>query len=727
MREARNAVLVKVALIFTILVCPISSERACCEEIDWGKVLKVARALSIGDRSPRPSVSDALERRAREVVSSLQHPLDERSLEARVPELRRSLRVSLGLERLPRPVARELKAVGSVDRGDYVIEKLVYETFPGTLVPAHLYRPARNGGRRPAILFVPGHWWADSKTRPEFQAFCINMARRGFVVLSYDPIGQGERGVSFRDHRRTAALLAGISQQGIVVFESQCALEVLTSRPDVDPRRIGLTGASGGGYNTWTLTAIDDRIAVAVPVVGTSEFYEQLSVCRPLDWYRAKEHCHFVPGLLRYANNHEFLAMAAPRPVLVISAKGDQSFPLPGIRQVVDYGRRLFTALGKAERIGYFEDTSAGHGYQKRKREAAYGWFLRWLKGEGGGRPVEELTTQTARFDDPELRCFPVGRNRPAGPGIIKHVKRTLDGLPRGAVAPPAASVRESLKEVLGIDEVPRSTTMRRRGVEVASPVGIERIVWETVDGIEIPAVLIVPRSPKGGVLAAADGGAEELLESPGLRFAVESGWAVAIADVRGTGEHVVPERGWAFAVSLLLGESFVGRQALDLVAGRQALSERLRGKTVGLWGVGPSASLAALYASVLDPAAAWLVVDGGFVTYRSFIERPQSLRASYTLAASREDAWDGIDREIPHELIPFDGLRHFDLPDLFSSMGSRPALVVRPIDGDWHAMSQSEALRRLGEGRFVWKTRPGVAVGAEANEKLRAFVAARG
>ena len=721
MREPLNALLVATLLVAIL----VPYRRTCCEEIDWASVVEAARALSADRSWSRLSASDALESRAREVLAELRHPRDRETLKAAVPRLRRSLRRSLGVERLPSPAARELRTIGTLNRGDYVIEKLVYETLPGVYVPAHLYRPAAAGERRPAVLFVPGHWWADSKTRPDFQAFCINMARRGFVVLSYDPFGQGERGVSFRDHRRTAALLAGISQQGIVVFESQCALAILAARPDVDPERIGLTGASGGGYNTWTLAAIDDRIAAAVPVVGTSEFYEQLSVCRPLDWYRAKEHCHFVPGLLRYANNHELLAMVASRPLLVISAKGDESFPLPGIRRVVDYGRALYSTLGSEERLGYFEDASTGHGYQKEKREAAYGWFLRWLKDEGDGRPVGEPPTRTWRYDDPELRCFPAGRNRPAGPGIIEHVTRSLDGLPRGAAAPEVDSLRASLAEVLGIERF-LQLTARSLGVRAAPPVRVERLVWESVDGIEVPAFVIVPTEPRGFVVAAADAGAERLLESPALRFAIESGWAVAFTDVRGTGEHAVPERGWTFAVSLLLGESFVGRQALDLAMGRHALTSRFPGKPSGLWGVGPSASLAALYAGVLDREVGWLVTDGGFVTYRSFVDRPESLRASYRLAESRDGAWDRIDREIPHELIPFDALRHFDLPDLFASLGSRPALIVRPIDGDWRPVSEADAVRRLREGRFVWDTRPRVAVGEEAEQKLRQFIEAR-
>ena len=111
---------------------------------------------------------------------------------------------------------------------------------------------------------------------------------------------------------------------------------------------LGMTGASGGGFNTWITAALDDRIAAAVPVVGTSEFAEQVHVCQPLDWYQAAEHCHFVPGLIRFANNHELLAMAAPKPLLIVAAERDQSFPVEGVKAVADYGRLSTTPTAPA-------------------------------------------------------------------------------------------------------------------------------------------------------------------------------------------------------------------------------------------------------------------------------------------------------------------------------------------------------------------------------------------
>src|SRR5271157_4371702 len=108
--------------------------------------------------------------------------------------------------------------------------------------------------------------------------------------------------------------------------------------------------------------------------------------------------------------------MAAPRPVMIIAASVDQSFPIAGVRQVYQYGRDLYASYDRTDRIGFFEDSSAGHGYQQKKREAAYGWFLKWLMGKGDGSAYAEPPTEIPAFDSPELRCFPPGRNEPAGP-----------------------------------------------------------------------------------------------------------------------------------------------------------------------------------------------------------------------------------------------------------------------------------------------------------------------
>ena len=696
---------------------------------DMKEVAAAAREMRPEGAPGETSVLDALETRARHVLEQLNHATDRAGLKASVPGLRRRLRESLGVDRLPKPVPRNVRPVGTIDRGSYVIEKLVYETFPGMEVPVHLYRPTAGAVRRPAILFVPGHWWADSKSRRNFQAFCINMARWGFVVLTYDPFGQGERGISWRDHRRTELVVAGVAQEAVVWFESTCALEYLLSRPEVDPHRIGITGASGGGYNSWIMGALEPRFAVSVPVVGTADFYEQLSVVRERDWYDAKEHCHFVPRLLQYANNHEFLAMVAPKPVLIISAHNDHSFRIPGIRDVIAYGRSLYGALDRPERIGYFEDRSAGHGYQKKKREAAYGWFRRWLQNEGDGYPVEEPATGTAAWDDPEMRCFPAGENRRAGPPINAQARALLSKLAPPSAPPSARKLEGLIVKALGL----RLRTVRlmtgpklERGVSrEAGGYRVERIVWNQKDGVQIRGVLLAPVGAwKGALLAACDGGKERLLDHPAVRTALGSGHAVLLADPRGMGENAVTKPGWVFAVSQILGESFVGLQALDLVMGWRGLLAlpELQGKPIGFLGSGPFAAMAATYAAVLEPRSAYLYVEKGFATYRSFVDRERSLRESYRLAKPGEERTVKIDREIPGALVVFDALRSFDVPDLLASVSPRPVFVANAIDGDWDPLADEDLARILRNGRYTWAAPAPHAAGPGADERGVSF-----
>jgi dienelactone hydrolase len=674
------------------------------------------------------AVLDNLEERARRVLSAIPRARDRREADVARQAQRERLERSLGLHVLPWPPELKPRAAGTLSRAGYRVEKIIYQTLPGLLVPAHLYVPDKLKEPAPAVLFYPGHWWADSKSRPDFQAFCINMARLGFVVLNFDPFGQGERGVSARDHRRTEALLVGVAQQGIAAYETRCGLEYLLSRKEVDRTRIGMTGASGGGYNTWITAALDDRIAAAVPVVGTSEFGEQIQVCRPLDWYQAAEHCHFVPGLIRYANNQELLAMAAPRPLLIVAAKRDESFPITGVRAVYDYGRALYQTYGAPERIGFTQERSEGHGYQKRKREAAYGWFLRWLMNRGDGAPVPEPDTKTLPFDDPDLRCFPAGKNQPAGPAIVALVKRLARDLP-------PQSPRLNLAAVLGpwpkIDEPRPPVQSGAVTVLKGTRARLRRMLFPSEPGIMIPAFLLEPGEHsdiKGVLLALDDRGKEAVAADPVLWQALGRGWCACGVDPRGLGELSVEKRGWVFAVSLLLGENFVGRQACDLrrVAEEIEGFPELRDKPLAIYARGHGSSLAATYAMVPDgPARAWqsrvrcFVLRGGFLSFHAFFERPRSLAESYRLLPVDRDRTTAFDREIPAMYFPFGALRFWDLPQLLLATGAR-GLVVNPISGDWDRLEEAEARKLVPDRtRVVSRPEPEEAVAAFLREIL--------
>lgn len=626
---------------------------------------------------------DELERRAVRSLESIRRAHTPQEAAAARPELRRRLERALGHKQMPWPPKPNGRVTGTVRRSGYRIDKVVFESLPGVQVPGHLYLPDGAAARVPAILFYNGHWYESSKTLPDHQAFAIHMARSGFAVFSFDPFGQGERGVSTRDHRRVSSLLAGVSQQGFAEYETQCALEYLLSRPEADTHRIGMTGASGGGYNTWITASLDDRIHTAVPVVGTSQFALQIHFARELDWYKAAEHCHFVPGLITFADNHELLAMAAPRPVLVINSATDPGFVAGTL---IDYGRSLYAAHGMPERFGYFNDPSAGHGYQQRKREAAYGWFLRHLMNRGDGSPSAEGPVDVAAPDAAELQCFPEGK-RAAGPGMEAFIRNLAAGIrARGPAVP---------SKFFGSDPPIAATPPMNTEPE-------QRL--EVVAGeVRIPALLLRPTgAPKGLLVAALDAGKDAAAADPVVRRARDRSWSVLAIDARGIGELSTGKRGWTAAVSLLAGDHFVWRQASDLLAVVRAIraAPDYARRPLAWYARGDNMALASSYAiaeasRIGSPIRSWALREG-FLSYRQFLDRPASLEASYRLLEKdeRERRFTAWDREIPFWYVPFDILRVFDLPDLLAASPAA-GTVLHPIDGDWNRMS-ADAARRL-------------------------------
>lgn len=644
----------------------------------------IAAALVLLAALPGLDYLDDLERRAVRTLESIRRARTPEEAAAARPELRRRLERALGHKQMPWPPKPSGRVVGTVRRSGYRIDKVVFESLPGVLVPGHLYLPESAPTRVPAILFYNGHWYEASKTLPDHQAFAIHMARSGFAVFSFDPFGQGERGVSTRDHRRVSSLLAGVSQQGFAEYETQGALEYLLSRPEVDPQRIGMTGASGGGYNTWITASLDDRIRVAVPVVGTSQFALQISFARERDWYNAAEHCHFVPGLITFADNHELLAMAAPRPLLVINSTTDPGFVAGTL---IDYGRSLYAAHGMPERFSYFNDPSSGHGYQQRKREAAYGWFLRYLMDRGDGSPSPEGPVDIAPPDAAELRCFPEGK-RAAGPGMEAFVRKLANNIrARGPATPSAFFSSEP-----PVAATPPLNAQPEQRLEIA------------VGEVTIPALLLRPAgAAKGLLVVALDAGKDTVKADAVAQRARERGWSVLAIDARGIGELRTDKRGWTAAVSLLLGDHFVWRQAGDLLAVARAVhaAPEYAGKPLAWYARGDNMALASTYAIAeaarTGPTIRSWALREGFLSFRQFLDRPASLDASYQLLeddqrARRFTAWD---REIPFWYVPFDVLRSFDLPDLLAASPAA-GTVLDAIDGDWNRMTAPAARRVL-------------------------------
>jgi hypothetical protein len=321
--------------------------------------------------------------------------------------------------------------------------------------------------------------------------------------------------------------------------------------------------------------------------------------------------------------------------------------------------------LYASDRIAFFEDDVEGHGYQIRKREAAYGWFLRWMMKRGDGGPFKEPALQTAVADDPEYRCF--AEQQGAGPGMAAYA--------RALAARPRRPHPQKLNEVLGLPPVAPAS---------AQPTGSDA---------------------QCTLIAIADNGTAGFPEA-GLP---ERGWNLQLPKVRGLNGDAMPQPGWTAAVSLLLGENPVARQTEDL---ERALSAA--GPCAAVYAQGHNASLAATYAAARNPRrAAWILRDG-FISYRHFIDRPVEAAKSFELKPDDRDRTTSFDREIPFAYIPFGALRYFDLPDLLAP--ARGMLVLNPINGDWKPLTKAEAMRWLPRNVTV-------SVEADPAKSLRTFL----
>lgn len=355
-------------------------------------------------------------------------------------------------------------------------------------------------------------------------------------------------------------------------------------------------------------------------------------------------------------------------------------------------GRSLYAAFGRPERFGYFNDPSSGHGYQQRKREAAYGWFLRYLMDRGDGSPAPEGPVDTAPPDAAELRCFPEGK-RASGPGMEEFARKLAVGIrARGPALPSAFFSSEP-----GAAATPTLNSQSEQRLSIA------------VDGVAIPALLQRPAgAPEGLLVAVLDSGKDTLAGDAVVGRARERGWSVLGIDARGIGELRTDKHGWTAAVSLLAGDHFVWRQAGDMLAVARAVHATPEYARVPLawYARGDNAALASTYAIAeaarKGPAIRAYALREGFVSFRQFLDRPASHEASYRLFEKdeRERRFTAWDREIPFWYVPFDVLRTFDLPDLLAASPAAGTLL-HPIDGDWKRMSPAAA-RRLAPRKAV-------------------------
>ena len=332
---------------------------------------------------------------------------------ARAKFLRQQILVSAGLWPLPEKTPLNPHIFDRIEREGYSAEKVYFESYPGFYVTGNLYRPVGKAGPFPAILTPHAHWnygRLENSEVASVPARCINFARQGYVVFSYDMVGyndsrQVDHYIKRKDSRSSEMdpdvdrplSLWGLGTLPLQLWNGIRALDFLESLPDVDRNRLACTGASGGGTQSFLLAAVDERIKAAAPVNMISLTMQGGCTCENTSELRLD------------TNNVELSALLAPRPLLLVSATGDwtretMQVEYPAIRSV-------YQLLGAEDRVQAVQ-FNAPHNYNRESREAVYRWFGRWILGQ---KDEDQFRERSFRVEMPPQLLVFYGRALPEG------------------------------------------------------------------------------------------------------------------------------------------------------------------------------------------------------------------------------------------------------------------------------------------------------------------------
>ena len=623
--------------------------------------------------------------------------------------MREFLRAQLG--DFPEKTPLEARVVGRHQRDGYSVERVLYQSRPGHYVTALLYLP-EGPPPYPGVLIACGHT-PSAKSSEMYQRAGVLLARGGMAALCYDPIGQGERHQILDPGGRprfengiehmlvaVSSIPLGLSAATYRIWDGIRGIDYLTSRKEIDPDRIGLTGNSGGGLVTTLLMALDERVACAVPSCYITHVKEMLHTNGPGDSEQQ------VYGEISQGLGHaDYLMIRAPKPTLICAATRDDMFDISGSWRSLREAKRFYGRMGHPERVDLVE-ADVVHGFFRPLREGMARWMRRWLLGiddslreedspllsEDEGSMQDFITAQGPDYSEfrpvrlPVVRCSPRGQVQlMAGARSVFQLNREreqeLAGL-RSAYwkRTPRDDALDEVRRLAGIrrlQELPALTT-EDAGSLSRSGYTIHKLILHPEPGIRLPALRFVPDTGSQGMVLYLHGQGKQVDAGPGglIEKQVRDGREVLAVDLRGVGE-TEPEKGkWGygplfgpdweeFYMAYMLGRSYLGMRAEDILVIARDLaqgSEPDAGRKVHLAGIG-EAGPAALHAAALEP----------------------ELFASLELRRSLVSWSNVIQTEVPvNQLVNtvHASLQKYDLPDLLKTLSGMKVTVIEPTDG---------------------------------------------
>jgi cephalosporin-C deacetylase-like acetyl esterase len=506
------------------------------------------------------------------------------------------------------PPARTL---GQIEAEDYVIEKLVFESLPGYFVPALLYKPRQITGRVPGILSPCGHS-AVGKAAAPYQILHLNLVKRGYVVLTYDPVGQGERSQFWDVQKKKSRFnlvcgehavlgnplyLLGTNLARYRIADGLRALDYLAARPEVDPERLGCVGNSGGGTLTAYIAALDSRVKAAAIGCYLTTLPRRMANRFQTDPDADPEQDLF--GFVGEGVDHAgLLALRVPRPTLLAAAQYD-FFPIEGTRESFAEARNLYQVAGAADRLALAE-AAEKHGLSLPLRQATYAFFEHWLAGKPR-RLQREIEVQPRTFA--ELLVCKDGQVNVSFQSrhLLTLALTEFDRRPR--------SVRIPLSRILRLD--PQDAAYR---------------IVESVRGKATDSTLVV----------CVNGNESRPWqeEKAFLQALQQHGEAVVVVDARGVGSlrPNLAVKGHAYADPLagveadlasntfLVGKSLLGMRVTDVQLAVRKLAAETRRPRIVLCGRRDAALVACLTAAI-EPRVTHVALEEMPLTYRWYFD----------------------------------------------------------------------------------------------------------
>ena len=661
--------------------------------IPFGSLIAAEQPLSPLHRFPR-MVQEwvvgqvrAAEQRGNERRAALRTKAD---AEAYVTSVQQRIRQSFGP--FPEKTPLNARVTGTVDRDAYRVEKVIFESRPGFPVTGNLYIPKNRKFPLPGVVGVCGHS-LNGKAGDTYQSFAQGLARMGYVVLIYDPLGQGERfqylkpdgksryGGSVSEHIQTGnqLCLVGGFLGSWFTWDGIRALDYLLTRPEVDPKQVGLTGNSGGGTQTTWLCGNETRWSMAAPSCFVTTFRRNAENELPAD----TEQC--PPNAMALDLDHsDFLAAMAPKPVTILGKERD-FFDVRGVEEAHARLKQLYGLLGQPGNAGLFIGPTP-HGYTIENREAMYRFFNRVTHiSDAQTEPALVIEKDETLWASPGGQIGATGQARSVF-SFCQEASRNFE-TKRGEVNGDA--LKKAARDLLKLPEargVPDYRILRAAGNRKYGAKGYASYAVETEPGIQAIVTRLdtdqltsrPPRGAKRAVLYVSHRSADAELRGEVLVQELrksEPDSAFYAMDVRGIGDSQPDICGpdqftkpygsdfFLTAQSLMLGRPYLGQKVFDILRVLSWLKDQGH-EEIHLAGRGWGA-LAAGFAGLFSE-------DVKQVTLKNAL-------GSYASVAETEDyKW-------PYAQLLPGVLERFDLPDVYRELKGKNLRQIDawgPLDG---------------------------------------------